>query len=129
MSILVARSAYIPGHLMAPFLNGIIFSTGRAGALHCGLWRCQAIHKLTRKPVASGFPRPSGAVMFTTPCPHPDTLVCQSLLQQLVRPSITEHSTRVVKYSLHLFKITFIMIGHLKDRKDGRIVFNFCLIV
>lgn len=78
---------------MAPFLNGIIFSTGWSGAMHCGLWCCQAVHKLTRKAVASAFPRPSGAVMFTTPCPRPDTLVCRSLPHQLVQSSVTEHQT------------------------------------
>lgn len=60
----------VPGGLMAPFLNGIIFSTGPKWS--DALWGprcCQTVHKLTRKAVASAFPRPLGAVMFTIPRP------------------------------------------------------------
>lgn len=60
----------VPGDLMAPFLNGIIFSSGPKWS--DALWGprcCQTVHKLTRKAVASAFPRPLGAVMFTTPRP------------------------------------------------------------
>lgn len=60
----------VPGDLMAPFLNGIIFSSGSKWS--DALWGprcCQTVHKLTRKAVASAFPRPLGAVMFTTPRP------------------------------------------------------------
>lgn len=79
-------SGCIPAHLMASFLNGTHLASVEV-QLHCWHGCCQVVHKLTTKPVALAFPRPSGAVMFTTPCPQPDTLMCQSLLNQLVQQS------------------------------------------
>ena len=75
---------------MAPFLNESNLASTEAEH-----WCCQVVHKLTRKPVALAFPRPSAVVMFTTPWPYRDTLVCQGPLQQLVQPSITEHQKDV----------------------------------
>lgn len=102
ISISVTRSGYLPGYLTSPFLNGIIFSAGPCGAMHCGPWCCQAGHKLTRKPVASAFPRPFGAVMFTTLRRPVLTPLCVGAPphqppNQLVQPSITVHQIQVQK--------------------------------
>lgn len=84
--------------MTSPFLNGIIFSAGPSGAMHCGPWCCQAVHKLTRKPVASAFPRPFGAVMFTTPrCPVL-TPLCVRAPHTSPRTSWCSHPSPCIKY-------------------------------
>lgn len=124
-----ACSGYLPGYLTSPFLNGIIFSAGPSGAMHCGPWCCQAVHKLTRKPVASAFPRPFGAVMFTTPRPPVLTPLCvrappHQPPNQLVQPSITVHQIQVQKLfcAKGVFFFLVTKTGEMMGRKAGVIL-------
>lgn len=107
MSISV-KALTVPGDLMAPFLNGIIFSSGPKWS--DALWGprcCQTVHKLTRKAVASAFPRPLGAVMFTTPRPPVLTPAATPLTSWCSHPSLFIKHKCKGKKKKKLFRANF----------------------